>query len=57
MTSAIRRGRRHDGPIMLHVVRLDPRHEVNLAGEWPDVVGELTALMEEWCNEGIYPEF
>ena len=57
MTSAIRRGRKYDVPIMLHGVRSDPRQEANLAGERPGMVGELTALMEERCNEGIYPEF
>ncbi len=43
----------YDEPVMLHDMRSDPHQAVNLAAERPDVVGELTALMEAWRQEQI----
>ncbi|UCH33821.1 MAG: hypothetical protein JSV65_14820, partial [Armatimonadota bacterium] len=43
----------YDEPIMLHDMRADPHQATNLAAERPEIVGELSALMEEWRQEQI----
>ncbi len=43
----------YDEPVMLHDMDSDPHQTVNLARERPDVVGEMTRLMEEWRQEQI----
>jgi choline-sulfatase len=43
----------YDDPVMLHDMQADPHQAVNLAGERPEIVGTLSALMEEWRQEQI----
>jgi arylsulfatase A-like enzyme len=43
----------YDDPVMLHDMRADPHQTLNLAGEQPQMVGELSALMEQWRQEQI----
>jgi len=43
----------YDDPVMLHDIESDPHQAVNLANDKPDVVEELSSLLNRWRTDQL----